>query len=57
MSADAPPQSIHGSVINVFDGFRAELDDYGDRRERLIKVSVSGHSRSQQLSFVFAGQP
>lgn len=29
----------HGSVVNIFDGFRAELDDYSDRRERLIKVS------------------
>lgn len=30
--------AVQGSVVNIFDSFREELDDYGDRRERLIKV-------------------
>lgn len=27
-------------IIQLFDDFRAELDDYNDRRERLIKVHL-----------------
>ena len=27
-----------GAVLSVFEGFRDELDDHNDRRERLIKV-------------------
>jgi len=29
------------NIIIVFDNFRAEIDDHNDRRERLIKVSLS----------------
>lgn len=28
------------TVVAVFDAFRADLDDYNDRRERLIKVCL-----------------
>lgn len=28
-------------LISAFDGFRSELDDYNDRRDRLIKVILT----------------
>ena len=31
-------------ALQTFDAFRVELDDYNDRRERLIKVSVPDYS-------------
>ncbi|PCH33391.1 Translin [Wolfiporia cocos MD-104 SS10] len=44
--------SSRGSIINVFEHFRDELDDYHDRRERLIKSSRDVTSLSKKLIFL-----
>lgn len=31
-------QSSRDSIVTLFDTFRDEIDDFNDRRERLIKV-------------------
>ncbi|EIW86435.1 Translin [Coniophora puteana RWD-64-598 SS2] len=45
---NAPSQSIR----DVFDGFRQELDDYNDRRERLIKSSRDITNLSKKVIFL-----
>lgn len=39
MSA-AIPEHDRSAVLVNFESFRAEIDDYNDRRERLIKVQT-----------------
>lgn len=36
--SESHPSTSRNAVVTIFDGFRAELDDHNDRRERLIKV-------------------
>ncbi|TDL28810.1 Translin [Rickenella mellea] len=40
------------AVLKVFDGFRVELDEYNDRRERLIKVSRDITNASKKVIFL-----
>ncbi|KAI0639141.1 Translin [Trametes polyzona] len=40
------------SILHAFDTFRAELDDYNDRRERLIKSSRDITNLSKKLIFL-----
>ncbi|KIJ45554.1 hypothetical protein M422DRAFT_29680 [Sphaerobolus stellatus SS14] len=39
-------------IIKVFDGFRQDLDDHNDRRERLIKLSREVTSLSKKVIFL-----
>ncbi|KAF8624784.1 hypothetical protein AX15_005674 [Amanita polypyramis BW_CC] len=39
------------SIIQIFEVFRAELDDYNDRRERLIKASRDVTNLSKKVIF------
>jgi len=52
MSTVTAPQQQSSSVINIFDEFRAELDDYSDRRERLIKASRDVTNLSKKIIFL-----
>ena len=36
--ASPPILDSKDAILSVFDGFREDLDDHNDRRERLIKV-------------------
>jgi len=42
---------MHEEIITVFDGFRQELDDHNDRRERLIKLSREVTNLSKKIIF------
>ncbi|OSX67791.1 hypothetical protein POSPLADRAFT_1129470 [Postia placenta MAD-698-R-SB12] len=44
--------SSRDSIVNVFDTFRDELDDYHDRRERLIKSSRDVTNLSKKVIFL-----
>ena len=39
--ASPPILDSKDAILSVFDGFREDLDDHNDRRERLIKVGLS----------------
>lgn len=47
---DAGPRA--SAMQGLFEGFRAELDDYNDRRERLIKASRDVTTASKRLIFL-----
>jgi len=40
------------NVLSVFNGFRVKIDDYNDRRERLIKISRDVTIHSKRLIFL-----
>ncbi|KAJ3476140.1 hypothetical protein NLG97_g9220 [Lecanicillium saksenae] len=45
--ADAPRGRFH----DMFEGFRDELDQHHDRRERLVKVSRDVTAQSKKIIF------
>ncbi|CAL1696415.1 unnamed protein product [Somion occarium] len=44
--------NTRSAIIQVFDGFRNELDDHNDRRERLIKSSRDVTNLSKKVIFL-----
>lgn len=43
--------STRENILSAFSSFRAEIDDYNDRRERLIKISRDITIQSKRLIF------
>ncbi|KAJ3490474.1 hypothetical protein NLI96_g1379 [Meripilus lineatus] len=50
--SESHPSTSRNAVVTIFDGFRAELDDHNDRRERLIKSSRDVTSLSKKVIFL-----
>ncbi len=52
LRSDASPAPAAASVLEAFGLFRDEIDDYNDRRERLIKTSRDVTSLSKKVIFL-----
>ncbi|GAK67622.1 translin [Moesziomyces antarcticus] len=52
LRSDASPAAAAASLLEAFGLFRDEIDDYNDRRERLIKTSRDVTSLSKKVIFL-----
>ncbi|EUC43507.1 hypothetical protein COCMIDRAFT_38571 [Bipolaris oryzae ATCC 44560] len=49
--ADEKPEQSASPFVSMFEGFRAELDEHHDRRERIIKASRDITASSKKIIF------
>lgn len=49
--ADEKPEQSSSPFVSMFEGFRAELDEHHDRRERIIKASRDITASSKKIIF------
>lgn len=47
--ADEKPEQSASPFVAMFEGFRAELDEHHDRRERIIKASRDITAASKKM--------
>lgn len=47
--ADEKPEQPPSAFVGMFEGFRAELDEHHDRRERIIKASRDITASSKKM--------
>jgi predicted translin family RNA/ssDNA-binding protein len=47
--ADEKPEQSPSPFVSMFEGFRAELDEHHDRRERIIKASRDITASSKKM--------
>jgi hypothetical protein len=47
--ADEKPETSSSPFVAMFEGFRAELDEHHDRRERIIKASRDITASSKKM--------
>jgi hypothetical protein len=47
--ADEKPEQSSSPFVAMFEGFRAELDEHHDRRERIIKASRDITASSKKM--------
>ena len=47
--ADEKPDQASSPFVAMFEGFRAELDEHHDRRERIIKASRDITASSKKM--------
>lgn len=51
--ADEKPEQSSSPFVSMFEGFRAELDEHHDRRERIIKASRDITASSKKMYWIF----
>jgi hypothetical protein len=52
--ADEKPEQSSSPFVAMFEGFRAELDEHHDRRERIIKASRDITASSKKMYWTMA---